>query len=432
MNAPNSVTQILAASRANPKLLAELERFRCNIAVMFTDIKGSTSYFEKYGDIAGLLMVNECNAKLGQVVEGHGGRVIKTIGDALMATFNECKEAVQSAIEMQQALLQFNVAKPVQDQVSVRIGINYGSGIVTAHDVFGDVVNVASRVESSALPDQIVISASVYNVVSATPSFNARYLGRYMLKGKGGEFELYEILWNELQAGRPAAAHTMVASLPKSVLVQPVFRVHHIHRDGSEGAAHVINHGTLSVGATKDADLRFSADPLLAPVHARFVQERAQLFVEDLSNGAGVFVRLNGTYTLQVGDVVRMGKEMLEFRAQAEALAAAAATGISVVDLNRMLDEPVAEFVATTGPEPRAQFPLLGEEITWGRVRGTYVFPADGLMSGLHARVYHRGEDYFLEDLGSRNGTFLKVRGKALVPVGTTVQVGGQLLKVTG
>jgi pSer/pThr/pTyr-binding forkhead associated (FHA) protein len=51
-------------------------------------------------------------------------------------------------------------------------------------------------------------------------------------------------------------------------------------------------------------------------------------------------------------------------------------------------------------------------------------------MSGQHARVYHRGEDFFLEDLGSRNGTFVKIRKKTPVPVDTMVRVGGQLFKV--
>src|SRR6266545_6033921 len=115
MSGRDSVTQIIAASRANPELLAELERFRRDIAVMFTDIKGSTSYFEKHGDIAGLLMVSDCNEKLRQVVEGHGGQVIKTIGDAIMATFGDCTEAVVAAIEMQRVLEQLNSPKAPED-----------------------------------------------------------------------------------------------------------------------------------------------------------------------------------------------------------------------------------------------------------------------------------------------------------------------------
>src|SRR5438045_8158963 len=125
---------------------------------MFTDIKGTTSYFEKYEDVAGLMMVHQCNYMLRLIVEKHGGRVIKTIGDAIMATFEDCAESVQASIEMQKGLIDFNAPKPEQDHVFIRIGLNYGAGIVRTNDVFGDVVNVASRVESVALPDQTVIA----------------------------------------------------------------------------------------------------------------------------------------------------------------------------------------------------------------------------------------------------------------------------------
>lgn len=431
MKMQDSVTQIIAASRQRPELLGELERFRRNVAVMFTDIKGSTSYFEKYGDIAGLLMVSECNEKLRNAVERHGGRMVKTIGDAIMASFDDCAEAVQAAIDMQRDLREFNRTKSQQDRVSVRIGLNYGSGIVKSNDVFGDVVNVASRVESAAHPDQIVISGSVNQRITETNLFQVRHLGRFLLRGKEGEFDLFEVFWDKKQALRPAAAHTMVAaSTGKASVALPTYKLVHLKRGAEHGSEHLLKNGVLTVGSG-EADLRFSGDPQLAPVHARFVQEQRRLYVQDLS-GRGVFVRLEGTCTLQAGDVVLIGKQRLEFRAKTEALAAAAATGTAVVELNQLLEEPVAQFVSVeaAGSRPAGQFPLLAEEVTWGRARGTYLFPEDGMMSSLHARVYHRGQDYFLEDMGSRNGTFLKARGKTLVHLGARVQIGGQQLEV--
>ena len=166
MQPQDSVTQIIQSSRAQADLLAELEKFRRTITVMFTDIKGSTAYFEKYGDVAGMMMVHQCNDMLRQIVEKHTGRVIKTIGDAIMATFEDCKESIIAAIEMQKALIVFNAPKPEQDHVFIRIGLNYGAGIVKSNDVFGDVVNVASRVESVASPEQIVISDTLNQQVA--------------------------------------------------------------------------------------------------------------------------------------------------------------------------------------------------------------------------------------------------------------------------
>ena len=431
MSPQDSVTQIIQSSRAQADLLAELEKFRRTITVMFTDIKGSTAYFEKYGDVAGMMMVHQCNEGLRQIVERHGGKVIKTIGDAIMATFEDCKESVSAAMEMQKQLIVFNAPKPEQDHVFIRIGLNYGAGIVKSNDVFGDVVNVASRVESVASPEQIVISDTLNQQVAMLGVFKISHLGRFALKGKEGDRDLFEVVWNEEVSSRPAAAHTVVLGGAKFSVVVPKFKLQHIKRDGSVGAEHELKDGKLSVGKT-EGDLLFASDPQLGPLHARFSVDRGQLFVEDTSQGKGVYVRLIATYMLQDGDVVMMGRQTFRFHEKAEALAHAAATGTTVMNMQAMLKESIAEFVALNpqGQETDNRFPLFDQEITWGRNKGTYTFPEDGFMSGSHAKVYHRGENFFLEDSGSRNGTFIKVRGKSPVPVGAAVVMGGQLLKV--
>jgi class 3 adenylate cyclase/pSer/pThr/pTyr-binding forkhead associated (FHA) protein len=427
----NSVTQIIQASRGNNQLLAELEKFRRTITVMFTDIKGSTAYFEKYGDVAGLMMVHQCNDALRQIVEKHGGRVVKTIGDAIMATFEDCKESVLASIEMQKAMIDFNAPKPEQDHVFIRIGLNHGQGIVKSNDVFGDVVNVASRVESVAVAEQIVISDTVYEQIKELKDFKITSLGRYSLRGKEGDRDLYEVEWGAKKETQRPVSHTIIMGPPKAARVAPNFRLQHIKKDGSSGEIHEVKTGKLTVGRSQ-GDLQYGTDTTLAPLHARFYVENGQLLVEDLSDGKGVFVRLIATYTLQDGDAVLMGKQLLLFHEKSEAVAAAAATGTSVVDVSAMMQEPVAEFVRLTpqGVDPSVRFPLLEQEITWGRNKGTYIFPEDGFMSRAHAKVYQRGENYFIEDLGSRNGTFIKVRGKTPVPVGAMVLAGGQLLKV--
>ncbi|PYX92238.1 MAG: hypothetical protein DMG67_07490 [Acidobacteria bacterium] len=410
----NSVTQIIQASRGNNQLLAELEKFRRFITVMFTDIKGSTAYFEKYGDVAGLMMVHQCNDSLRQIVENHGGRVVKTIGDAIMATFEDCKESVLASIEMQKALIDFNAPKPEQDHVFIRIGLNYGQGIVKSNDVFGDVVNVASRVESVATAEQIVISDSVYEQVKDLKLFKILSLGRYSLRGKEGDRDLYEVEWGASKETHGPVAHTIMMGPPKAERVIPHFKLQHIRKDGTSGEIHDVKAGRLSVGRNQ-GDLQYATDPTLAPLHARFYVENGQLL-----------------YTMLDGDAVLMGKQLLLFREKSEAVAAAAATGTSVIEVSNMMQEPVAEFVRLTsqGVDNSVRFPLLEQEITWGRNKGTYIFPDDGFMSRAHAKIYQRGENYFLEDLGSRNGTFIKVRGKTPVPVGAMVLAGGQLLKV--
>src|SRR3982751_3455595 len=99
-----TVSQLLGSVGNQAAAAAELEKFRRNITILFTDIKGSTAYFEKYGDAAGLLMVSTCNDRISEIVVAHGGKVIKTIGDAVMASFDDCVQSVRAAIMMQQAI----------------------------------------------------------------------------------------------------------------------------------------------------------------------------------------------------------------------------------------------------------------------------------------------------------------------------------------
>src|SRR5438874_7391615 len=287
----NSVTQIMQSSRGQNELLAELEKFRRAITVMFTDIKGSTAYFEKDGDVAGLMMVHQCNDMLRIIVEKHGGRVVKTIGDAIMACFDDCKGSVSASIEMQKGLIGFNAPRPEQDHVFIRIGLNYGSGIVKSNDVFGDVVNVASRVESAAQPEQIVISDTLYEQVKNSSAFKLAGIGRFSLKGKEGDRDLYEVVWRE-GGQKPVVAHTKVqaSGTTKAAQVFPKFKLQHIRKDGSVGGEHALKENKLTLGKSQ-GDLQFAGDAQLAPLHARFYAEGAQLLVEDLSEGRGVYVR---------------------------------------------------------------------------------------------------------------------------------------------
>jgi pSer/pThr/pTyr-binding forkhead associated (FHA) protein len=99
--------------------------------------------------------------------------------------------------------------------------------------------------------------------------------------------------------------------------------------------------------------------------------------------------------------------------------------GTAIKELAAKLPNPIAEFVS---PDQK-HFPISEGETTFGRTKGTHVF-ADTAMSRSHAKVYLRGEDFFIEDTGSTNGTFVKAREKTPIPEGAVMAVAGQLLKV--
>jgi adenylate cyclase len=125
-------------------------------------------------------------------IEKHGGRVVKKIGDALMATFDHPLAAVLAAVDMQVALRDFNRAAPPDERILVRIGINAGRVILKEGDVYGDAVNVASRVEGIAGPEQILITRDVRDFVDEA-RLALKDLGPQTLKGKPEPVPVFEV-----------------------------------------------------------------------------------------------------------------------------------------------------------------------------------------------------------------------------------------------
>ncbi len=166
-------------------------------AVLFSDIVGSTAYFEKYGDEIGMSMVEQHNELLFPCVDSNNGEIIKTIGDAIMASFECADDAVRCAVDMQKALKSFNVEKASMKKIRVRIGINFGEVILQDGDLYGDVVNAAARIESLAEGDMILVSAQVRDAlvdsefITQVFAYDAVYV-----KGKSSPMEVFQVGWD--------------------------------------------------------------------------------------------------------------------------------------------------------------------------------------------------------------------------------------------
>jgi Tol biopolymer transport system component/class 3 adenylate cyclase len=166
------------------------------LAVLFSDIVGSTAFFERYGDEAGMAMVERHNQLLFPEVQSHGGSIIKTIGDAIMASYPSAAEAVRSAVAMQKILKQHNSEKPETDRIHVRIGINIGKVIHRGRDLFGDVVNAAARIEALATGGQILISRAVCDQLGEEFEFPCDGFDAVRVKGKQAPLEVLQVRWD--------------------------------------------------------------------------------------------------------------------------------------------------------------------------------------------------------------------------------------------
>ena len=173
--------------------------FTRKVTIMFTDIKGSTSFYEQRGDFDGRLMVHRHNELVLPVISQNRGVLIKTIGDATMSLYEDPTDGVRAALQIQQQLREYNAGRTAGEQINVRIGLNTGLGIVEEKDVFGDVVNVAARVESLADGGEIFVTEDTYKEVKNNDEFIFRFAQSSQVRGKKEALKAYRLVWNEAE-----------------------------------------------------------------------------------------------------------------------------------------------------------------------------------------------------------------------------------------
>jgi class 3 adenylate cyclase len=180
--------------KARSEIDQELRRHKAQITIFFTDVVGSTTYFDRFGDTAGLLLLHRHDNLVTRAVEEFRGTVVKTIGDSVMAEFPEPIFAVRAAIAIQRRLLEQNQTVVESERLRIRTGIHCGTGFRKGSDLFGDAVNLAARITKRSGPGQILISNSVREAVVGT-GISCKSVGKVALDGKVEMEELHEVGW---------------------------------------------------------------------------------------------------------------------------------------------------------------------------------------------------------------------------------------------
>src|SRR5437867_5266382 len=173
----------------------EIRRHKKELTILFTDVVGSTTYFDRFGDTAGLLLIQRHDDLVAGAVQEFQGVVIKTIGDSVMAEFPEPLLAVRAAVEIQQRVFRHNQSLLESQRLQLRAGINCGVGFRRGTDFLGDAVNVAARITKRCGPSQILISKPVHQAIGA--EICCRPVGSASLPGKTGAEELFEVIWTD-------------------------------------------------------------------------------------------------------------------------------------------------------------------------------------------------------------------------------------------
>jgi adenylate cyclase len=169
-------------------------------AIMFTDVVGYTRMSQAKESLA-LELLEEHRKVVRPVLAKHGGTEVKTIGDAFLVEFKSALEAVLCAVEIQSMLTGRNSGVPTERRLEVRIGIHLGDVVHETNDVYGDAVNVASRIEQLSPPGGVCISQQVYESIRNKSDLGFVEMGEVELKNVEFPMRVYRVDMESIPSG---------------------------------------------------------------------------------------------------------------------------------------------------------------------------------------------------------------------------------------
>lgn len=181
-------------------------------AVMFADMTGYTAMMGDDEQKAKILMDRQ-RKTLEKIVPVYNGRIIKYIGDGTLSIFGSAADAVKCAVDIQVELQK-------EPKVLLRIGLHSGDIVYENNDVYGDTVNLASRIEALALPGTVFISDKIYDEIRNQSDIKAVLLGKFTLKNVKRPVEVYAVANEGLAIPTPEQVGVRTIS-EKSIAVLP-------------------------------------------------------------------------------------------------------------------------------------------------------------------------------------------------------------------
>ncbi len=248
------------------------------MAILFADVSGSTELYDTLGDVRARAIVARCVAIMSELTQREGGTVVKTIGDEVMATFATADAAVAGAAAMQEAI----TGEPVVDgrQLAIRVGLHFGSALIEDFDVFGDAVNMASRMANQAKAGQVLTTGETVERMAGPWRSAMRQIDRAEVKGKRDLIDVYELVWQAEEV--TLIRHRPWANAPQRGGGRLILQAAARRLELGEG------HPTLTVGRADETDLVVK-DDCISRLHARVEYRNGRFVLTDQSaNGTWV------------------------------------------------------------------------------------------------------------------------------------------------
>ena len=266
--------------------------------VLFADVSGSTKLYETVGDAAAHAAIDLCVKLFANITEEHGGRVIKTIGDEVMAIFPQAADAGRASVDIQLGI----ASMPPVDKVrlGVRIGLHFGPVVERDGDVFGDTVNLSARLTEMAARGQIITSLETVERLGDLQRLDCRKLYAIPVKGKEKDVQICEILWTDVDDATTLAAPRVTRNEKASLVLRVSYRGRNILLPTERK--------TLVMGRDATADL-VVAERMASRMHCEIEARQGRFFITDRSaNGTWVSIDANAEVVLRREEAMLQGR----------------------------------------------------------------------------------------------------------------------------
>lgn len=264
------------------------------VAILFADVAGSTRLYELFGDQAAKKLIDACLRSMREAAVDSRGRVVKIIGDEIMCVFPDAEHAYLAATEMQIRVSEL-ASQPVPESQmqpgahsrAIRVGFHVGAVIEENGDLFGDTVNVASRMTAIAKANQIMTTGSTVARLPDLLRLSTREIAALAVKGKGEAISVFEVIWQTSED--LTMAITMQPNLASISMIIP--RSLRLER-GEFVLVLDPEHSGVVLGRDPNCAI-VVADRQASRQHARIERRRDKFFLVDQSTN-GTFVTFDG------------------------------------------------------------------------------------------------------------------------------------------
>lgn len=277
-----------------------MTRSEQTVAVLIADVCGSTPLYESSGNFKALDLIAECLDNITRVVESEGGTVLRSKGDDVLCTFPDSDSAVCAASGM----IDGQEGSPLE----IHVGIDYGAVVHDRGGIFGDVVNIAARMQSLAKPGEIITTEAVYEKLSDTLRRQVRLLDIQTVKGKSQPMNIYAVFKDDTHVTYYVGEdgkHTVhpkdmfKASGPKVNIILEFGDRTIVRRDGGPG---------LHIGRAESCDLVID-EPCVSRDHALLTVRRGKVLLTDMSSTGTWIVQADGVPILLRRDVMQLARD---------------------------------------------------------------------------------------------------------------------------